>query len=298
MNEEKCTPPKSESNTNEDDVWHFDNGASNHMIGNYSYFSELNENITGRVRFGDGSCVSIKGKGSIYFQGKNGEQKLLEDVYYIPALQSNVISLVQATIFGYDISTRGDFLTMRDSWGSLLIKVPRSANRLYKAQLKVGKEYTNEVGRESENDEEDESGSDGTPTPIAQLETTRLLIALAAGKGWKIHHLDVKMAFINGDRKKLNSILKEMGFLQCVHKNAVYKKVQNGEFIIVVIYGDDLFVTEPSLDLINAFQKRMASQFEISNHEAGMEDGIATLCPMVPILKLSIAEDEPQVEAT
>ncbi|GKB22410.1 hypothetical protein Tco_0861811 [Tanacetum coccineum] len=31
MNEEKYTPPKSESNTDEDDVWYFDNGASNHM---------------------------------------------------------------------------------------------------------------------------------------------------------------------------------------------------------------------------------------------------------------------------
>ncbi|GJS60269.1 hypothetical protein Tco_0655053 [Tanacetum coccineum] len=151
MNEEKYTPPKSESNIDDkDDVWYFDNGASNHMTGNYSYFSELNENITRRVRFGDGSCVSIKGKGSILFQGKNGEQKLLKDVYYIPALRSNAISLGQATISGYDISIRGDFLTMRDSWGSLLIKVPRSANRLYKAQLKVGKEGTNEVGRESD----------------------------------------------------------------------------------------------------------------------------------------------------
>nr|GEZ83559.1 hypothetical protein [Tanacetum cinerariifolium] len=31
MNEEKYNPPKSESNTNEDDVWYFDNGSSNHM---------------------------------------------------------------------------------------------------------------------------------------------------------------------------------------------------------------------------------------------------------------------------
>ncbi|GJY25650.1 hypothetical protein Tco_0400376 [Tanacetum coccineum] len=99
---EKYTPPKSESNTDdEDDVWYFDNGSSNHMTGNYSYFSELDENIIRRVRFGDGSCVSIKGKGLILFQGKNGEQKLLKDVYYIPALRSNVISLRQATISGY-----------------------------------------------------------------------------------------------------------------------------------------------------------------------------------------------------
>ncbi|GKC87245.1 hypothetical protein Tco_1147894 [Tanacetum coccineum] len=125
MNEEKYTPPKSESNTDDDDdVW-----------------------------FRDGSCISIKGKGLIFFQGKNREQKLLKDVYYIPALRSNVISLGQATIFGYDISIRGDFLTMRDSWGSLLIKVSRGANRLYKAQIKVGKEGTNEVRRESDKEE-------------------------------------------------------------------------------------------------------------------------------------------------
>ncbi|GKC14192.1 retrovirus-related pol polyprotein from transposon TNT 1-94 [Tanacetum coccineum] len=34
MNEEKYTPPKNESNTDEDDVWYFNNGASNHMTVN------------------------------------------------------------------------------------------------------------------------------------------------------------------------------------------------------------------------------------------------------------------------
>ncbi|GKC01926.1 uncharacterized mitochondrial protein-like protein [Tanacetum coccineum] len=222
--------------------------------------------------------------------------------------------------------------------------VPHSANCLYKAQLKVGKEDTNEVGRESnkkENlhsssvtvyetrpeSEEDHSRSDGTPIPIASLET--ILIALAAGKGWKIHHLDVKMSFLNGDRKKLDSTLEEMGFLQCVHEKAVYRKVSNGEFIIIAVYEDDIFVTGTSLDLINEFKKRMASQFEMSDlgeltyylgievsqgkdcveikqeryvrkilKEIGMEDCNPALCPMKPILKLSKAEDEPEVKAT
>ncbi|GKF30423.1 hypothetical protein Tco_0100221 [Tanacetum coccineum] len=36
MNEEKYTPSKSESNTNDDDyVWYFDNGASNHMTAKF-----------------------------------------------------------------------------------------------------------------------------------------------------------------------------------------------------------------------------------------------------------------------
>nr|GEX03151.1 DNA-directed RNA polymerase I subunit 1 [Tanacetum cinerariifolium] len=42
-------------------------------------------------------------------------------------------------------------------------------------------------------------------------------------------------------------------------------KVPNGEFIIVAVNVDDLFVTGASFDLINEFKKRMSSQFEMSN---------------------------------
>ena len=66
LNEEKVIP--SRYNSQENDVWYLDNGASNHMTGNRSFFSELDENITGRVKFGDNSCVVIKGKGSILLQ--------------------------------------------------------------------------------------------------------------------------------------------------------------------------------------------------------------------------------------
>ncbi|GKA74913.1 retrovirus-related pol polyprotein from transposon TNT 1-94 [Tanacetum coccineum] len=641
MNEEKYTLPKNESNTDEDDVWYFDNGASNHMTGTYSYFYELNENITGRIKFGDGSCVRLKGKGSILFQGKNGEQKLLKDIYYIPALRSNVISLGQATISGCDIRIRGDFLTMRNSCGNLLIKVPQSANHLYKAQLKVGKPYCLQanideelwlwhvrlghigfgavnlmhklakgvpvikhqdqvcescmVGKQTKKSsskkatyrasrilemvhgdicgsitastqagnfytlvliddcsrggeftsqdfnrfcdkegiarmltapyapqqngimerrnqtlleigvtpyekfygekpnledlkvfgcvayerivskhlkklddrskplvyldkepssggrkkcttiqkslkqpptgtDEDDYEEDDVAIPVRcstrnkvlpmrlvdyQLNVHELMLTLdeeprnfneaklnlkwlkamktelqsivknntwklvplpkgvvpiglkwlfkikrnadnsimkykarlvAKGyvqrtprgidfdeKGWKIHHLDVKTDFLHGELKeevyvvqpegfekpkeekkvyklakflyglrqaprawdiKLNNTLKEMGFQQCIQEKAIYKAVTNGEFIIVAVYVDDLFVTGTSLDCINEFKRRMASQFEMSDLEAGMEDCNATSYPMEKDLKLSKAEDEPEVEAT
>lgn len=31
--------------------------------------------------------------------------------------------------------------------------------------------------------------------PVARLESVRLLVAIAAQRGWKMHHMDVKSAF-------------------------------------------------------------------------------------------------------
>ncbi|XP_076886334.1 uncharacterized protein LOC143536165 [Bidens hawaiensis] len=132
LNEDKVILTKYDTDSGETDMWHLDNGASNHMTGNREYFEELNEQIVGRVRFGDGSCVPIKGKGSIVFKGKSGEHKLMTNIYYIPGLQCNVISLGQAIESGCDIRMRSNYLTMHDSSGRLLMKVTRNTKMLYK----------------------------------------------------------------------------------------------------------------------------------------------------------------------
>nr|GEX32815.1 ribonuclease H-like domain, reverse transcriptase, RNA-dependent DNA polymerase [Tanacetum cinerariifolium] len=52
-----------------------------------THFKEVDEKISGRVRFGDGSYVKIKGKGSILLECKNKEQRVIPNVYYIPDLK-------------------------------------------------------------------------------------------------------------------------------------------------------------------------------------------------------------------
>jgi len=37
-----------------------------------------------------------------------------------------------------------------------------------------------------------------TFAPVARLDTIRLLLAIAAEKGWRVYQLDVKSAFLNG----------------------------------------------------------------------------------------------------
>ncbi|GJU85621.1 zinc finger, CCHC-type containing protein [Tanacetum coccineum] len=45
-----------------DSLWYLDNGASNHMTGVREHFKDLDEDVSGKVRFGDGSYIEIKGK--------------------------------------------------------------------------------------------------------------------------------------------------------------------------------------------------------------------------------------------
>ena len=73
--------------------WYQNSGASNHMTGSKAAFSELNDDVTGTVKFGDGSRVAIQGRGTIIFRCQNSEHCVLTDVYYIPQLCSSIISI-------------------------------------------------------------------------------------------------------------------------------------------------------------------------------------------------------------
>jgi transposase InsO family protein len=120
------------------DSWFLDNGASNHMTGDANKFKTLDRTVTGKVRFGDGSSVEIEGKGSILFKCRNDDQWLLTQVYYIPKLCSNLVSLGQLTETGHRIEMDDDWLEVHDKVSSrLIMSVKRSANRLYKIDLKL-----------------------------------------------------------------------------------------------------------------------------------------------------------------
>ncbi|WVZ93228.1 hypothetical protein U9M48_039226 [Paspalum notatum var. saurae] len=74
--EAKFVPRLDAPEERDDSRWILDTGASNHMTGVRSLFSELDRRITGSVRFGDGSTVAIEGRGTIVFAARTGSSAL------------------------------------------------------------------------------------------------------------------------------------------------------------------------------------------------------------------------------
>jgi hypothetical protein len=100
-----------------------DTEATNHMTDAWGAFSELDSDICGTVRFGDGSIIEIEGRGTTLFTCKSGEHRMLTGVYYIPRLTMNILSLGQMDEAGCRLDINAGLLQVFDQWQQLLVKV-------------------------------------------------------------------------------------------------------------------------------------------------------------------------------
>jgi hypothetical protein len=141
-------------------------------------------------------------------------------------------------------------------------------------------------------------------TPVARLETIRLLLALAASEGWHVHHMDVKSAFLNGELReevyvaqplgfavagqekkvlrlikvlyglrqaprawyaKLDSSLGSLGFQRSAYEHAVYTRGAGKQRLIVGVYVDDLVITGGDVQELEQFKEQMKKTFQMTD---------------------------------
>ncbi|GKV36989.1 hypothetical protein SLEP1_g45065 [Rubroshorea leprosula] len=99
---------------NKKNVWYLDTGCNNHMCGDKSAFSDLDESFQDKVKFGDNSTIVVKGKG-----------------------KSNLFSLGQLQEKGYEIMIKDGVCQVRDSKLGLIAKVKMTENRLFPLYLQT-----------------------------------------------------------------------------------------------------------------------------------------------------------------
>jgi hypothetical protein len=119
------------------DGWCLDTGATHHMTGQREFFTELDSDVRGSVKFGDASDVEIKGVGSVIFVTESGEHRLFIGVYYISELRNSIISLGQLNESGSRVEIKDGVMRIWDRHHRLLVKVTRGTNRLYVLNVQV-----------------------------------------------------------------------------------------------------------------------------------------------------------------
>lgn len=77
------------------------------MGGSKSFFSNLNKDFRTIVSFGDNSTVNVMGKGDVNIRTKKDNIETISNVFYIPDLKNNLLSVGQLQEKGYVTTIKG-----------------------------------------------------------------------------------------------------------------------------------------------------------------------------------------------
>jgi hypothetical protein len=79
--------------------------------------------------------VRVESEGNILIKLKDGTQKFISSVYYVPKMKSNILTLGQLLERGYTIFIKDRVLYLRDQSNWLIAQVEMTKNRMFKLNL-------------------------------------------------------------------------------------------------------------------------------------------------------------------
>lgn len=117
-------------NLQQEETWFLDSGCSNHMCGNREWFSTIDEAFRHSVKLGNDSKMEVLGKGNIRLQ-INGAIHVVTDVYYVPDLKNNLLSVGQLQERGLALLIQDGKCKLYHPRRGLIMQTEMTANRMF-----------------------------------------------------------------------------------------------------------------------------------------------------------------------
>jgi hypothetical protein len=114
--------------TKREDAWFLDSTCSNHMCGDKAMFYELNEKFRQLVGNNTRMIVIGKGKVKLYLDGIH---HVVTDVFYVPKLKNNLLSVGQLQEKGLVILIKTGMCKIYHPMRGLIIKTRMTVNRMF-----------------------------------------------------------------------------------------------------------------------------------------------------------------------
>ncbi|MCH81937.1 retrovirus-related pol polyprotein from transposon TNT 1-94, partial [Trifolium medium] len=122
-----------ESEKNEE--WFLDSGCSNHMTPHREWLTSFDASKKTSIKLADSSKLAAEGTGKIVFKGKTGNTVIIEDVFYVPKMNCNLMSIGQLVQKGFSVTIEGNSLNLFDAKKNLVLKSALSKNRTYRCKI-------------------------------------------------------------------------------------------------------------------------------------------------------------------
>eukprot|EP00253_Pinus_taeda_P009768 PITA_09768 len=102
--------------------------------------------------------------------------------------------------------------------------------------------------------------------PVAKMGSIHLALAIVAARGWEVHQMDVKNVFLHEDLSEEIYMEQPYGFIQdsflvCRVQKSLYGLKTYDSLLILVLYVDDLLITNNSASAIAAVKKTLRDRF-------------------------------------
>lgn len=117
-----------------DKIWYIDSGCSNHMTGNRGSFITFDDSFQQQVKTGEDRRLSVEGRGDILIQSKQGSKRV-SDVYYVPGLKHNLLSVGQLLQKGHHVLFKQGECEIRDKNSVLIARVNMTENKMFPLRL-------------------------------------------------------------------------------------------------------------------------------------------------------------------